>query len=146
MIIYDGKNGTSPISKSLTGNLTPILTYPIVSTGNNIYIEFMSDNDGDRKGFNASISTMKKDPICQLSLDYLNLKLKSPNFNKECNWLITAQTGQHVILKFSTLDVSLCFTISAVIIVYFLLFSLKKMLSTSHCMMVLVKNLQSFII
>ena len=108
LVVYDGKTETSPVLELLTGDL---VLPPIVSTGNNMHIKFLSDTDGDGKGFNASINTMKMDPICQLALDYLNMKFKSPTVKKEglkCNWLISAQTGQYVILKFITFNVRFC--------------------------------------
>ena len=146
LIVYDGKTEASPILEILTGNLVLL---PIVSTENNIHIKFSSDIDGVRTGFNASINTMKKDPICQLTLDYLSMKLKSPSVNKgilKCNWLITAKTGHYVLLKFTKFNVSLCENILTVIIVYFLLFSWKEILISSEFMMELVKNLIKFII
>ena len=108
LVVYDGKTEASPVLELLTGDL---VLPPIVSTGNNMHIKFLSDTDGDGKGFNASINTMKMDPICQLALDYLNMKFKSPTVKKEglkCNWLISAQTGQYVILKFITFNVRFC--------------------------------------
>ena len=108
LVVYDGKTEASPVLELLTGDL---VLPPIVSTGNNMHIKFLSDTDGDGKGFNASINTMKKDPICQLTLDYLSMKLKSPSVNKgilKCNWLITAKTGHYVLLKFTSFNVSLC--------------------------------------
>ena len=146
LVVYDGKTEASPVLELLTGDL---VLPPIVSTANNIHIKFLSDIDGNAKGFNVSINTMKMDPICQLAVDYLNMKIKSPNVNKErfiCNWLITAQTGQYVTLKFTTFNVSLCYNILTVIILYFLSFSLKRILISSHFMMELVKVLLLFTI
>ena len=110
MTVYDGKTQHSDILESLTGHLN---LDPIVSTANNIYIKFETNDSGNKKGFNVTINTMKKDPICQTFLDLNNLKLRSPDIDKEdfiCNWLITAQTqqmGVYVQLKFTNIIVSL---------------------------------------
>ena len=114
MTVYDGKTQHSDILESLTGHLN---LDPIVSTANNIYIKFETNDSGNKKGFNVTINTMKKDPICQTFLDLNNLKLRSPDINKEdviCNWLITARTqpqtqqmGVYVHLKFTNIIVSL---------------------------------------
>ena len=105
LIVYDGRTKDSPLLSSLTGDLN---LDPIISTGNNIFITFESDEFGNRKGFNISINTMKMDPICQLALDYFNWKLKSPNVNKEgltCNWVITADIGFYIKLKMTKFNV-----------------------------------------
>ena len=112
LTVYNGKSQESEMLESLTGHLN---IDPIVSTGNNIFIKFETNDSGNKKGFNVTINTMKKDPICQPFLDLNNLKLRSPDIDKEdfiCNWLITAQTqqmGAYVQLKFTNIIVSLKF-------------------------------------
>ena len=84
----------------------------ISSTGNNMLVEFTSDDYFEEIGFSASIHYSPL-PLkeCQKGLDMTKKTIQSPKFpdsydnNLVCKWLISVPHGSHIKLKFVEFDV-----------------------------------------
>ena len=125
--IYD-INGISTVISSLTGSdIGPYqpYNYPyhyshwqkkvISSTGNNMLVEFRSDEIYENIGFSALIHySPLPSKECEKGLDMTKKTIQSPNFpdsytnNLSCKWLISVPYGSHITLKFLQLDVGFC--------------------------------------
>ena len=86
----------------------------ISSSGNQMLIEFRSDELEEWDGFFAHIQfTPLQSQMCESWLNMNNKTLLSPNYpmthnsNMSCNWLITVRHGFHIELKFHKFDVSI---------------------------------------
>ena len=84
----------------------------ISSTGNNMLVEFTSDDYVEKIGFSASIHySPLPSQECEKGLDMTMKTIQSPNYPDSydnilsCKWLISVQHGLHITLIFSQFDV-----------------------------------------
>jgi hypothetical protein len=108
--IYDGPNASSPILRTLSGNLGN--PNPIVSSGGSMFITFKSNGSVTDLGWNAFYSTQAI-PACSGTT---NLTAASGTFddgsapgsnyveNSDCAWLIQPTGANKVFLSFNRFD------------------------------------------
>uniref|UniRef100_A0A087XPJ8 Metalloendopeptidase n=1 Tax=Poecilia formosa TaxID=48698 RepID=A0A087XPJ8_POEFO len=104
---FDGDSDAAAILGRLCGNKIP---EPLVSTGNKMYLRFISDASVQRKGFQASHSTecggrLKAD-ASQKNL-YSHSQFGDNNYpgHTDCEWLLTTEQGYGIELSFVTFEV-----------------------------------------
>uniref|UniRef100_A0A8D2ZF98 Metalloendopeptidase n=1 Tax=Scophthalmus maximus TaxID=52904 RepID=A0A8D2ZF98_SCOMX len=104
---FDGDSDTAAILGRLCGSKVP---EPLVSTGNKMYLRFISDASVQRKGFQATHSTecggrLKAD-VRQKNL-YSHSQFGDNNYpgHTDCEWLLTAEQGYGIELSFITFEV-----------------------------------------
>ncbi|XP_020788612.1 dorsal-ventral patterning tolloid-like protein 1 isoform X1 [Boleophthalmus pectinirostris] len=104
---FDGDSDTATILGRLCGSKTP---EPLVSTGNKMYLRFISDASVQRKGFQATHSTecgghLRAD-VRQKNL-YSHSQFGDNNYpgHTDCEWLLTAEQGYGIELTFITFEV-----------------------------------------
>ncbi|XP_076001313.1 dorsal-ventral patterning tolloid-like protein 1 isoform X1 [Genypterus blacodes] len=104
---FDGDTDTAAILGRLCGNKVP---EPLVSTGNKMYLRFISDASVQRKGFQASHATecggrLKADAR-QKNL-YSHSQFGDNNYpgHTDCEWLLMAEHGYSIELTFITFEV-----------------------------------------
>nr|CAB3238359.1 deleted in malignant brain tumors 1 protein-like [Phallusia mammillata] len=109
--IYDGNSEDSPILATLRGNLPAAASF--VSTFQDFYISFHSDDSVSAPGFNASFSLVSSEDF-ELEADDEAKNLTSQNFpddypndSSRC-WTIIAPEGQQVRLFFHHFSTELC--------------------------------------
>ena len=100
----------------------------ISSSTNKMMVEFKSDDIIEYTGFSLSIKfTPLENKLCESCLDMVQKTLKSPNHpnsygnNISCYWLITAQNGFHITLKFQEFDVKYSVLIENILLNYTML-------------------------
>ncbi|KAI1887747.1 hypothetical protein AGOR_G00193540 [Albula goreensis] len=104
---FDGDSDKSAILGRLCGSKVPD---PLVSTGNKMYLRFISDASVQRKGFQATHSTecggRLKAETKQKNL-YSHSQFGDNNYpgHTDCEWLITAEKGYGIELTFTTFEV-----------------------------------------
>uniref|UniRef100_A0A3Q0R867 Metalloendopeptidase n=1 Tax=Amphilophus citrinellus TaxID=61819 RepID=A0A3Q0R867_AMPCI len=104
---FDGDSDTAAILGRLCGSKIP---EPLVSTGNKMYLRFISDASVQRKGFQASHSTecggRLKAEARQKNL-YSHSQFGDNNYpgHTDCEWLLTAEQGYGIELSFITFEV-----------------------------------------
>ncbi|KAK7929008.1 hypothetical protein WMY93_005403 [Mugilogobius chulae] len=104
---FDGDGDTATILGRLCGSKTP---EPLISTGNKMYLRFISDASVQRKGFQATHSTecggrLRAD-VRQKNL-YSHSQFGDNNYpgHTDCEWLLTAEEGYGIELIFITFEV-----------------------------------------
>ncbi|KAK2817229.1 hypothetical protein Q5P01_025420 [Channa striata] len=104
---FDGDSDTAAILGRLCGSKIP---EPLVSTGNKMYLRFISDASVQRKGFQATHSTecggrLKAD--ARLKNLYSHSQFGDNNYpgHTDCEWLLTAEQGYGIELSFITFEV-----------------------------------------
>ncbi|KAL2098307.1 hypothetical protein ACEWY4_007514 [Coilia grayii] len=104
---FDGDSDKAAILGRLCGSKIP---EPLVSTGNKMYMRFISDASVQRKGFQATHSTecggRLKAETGQRNL-YSHAQFGDNNYpgHTDCEWLITAEAGYGIELTFTTFEV-----------------------------------------
>ncbi|XP_003449738.1 dorsal-ventral patterning tolloid-like protein 1 [Oreochromis niloticus] len=104
---FDGDSDTAAILGRLCGSKIP---ESLVSTGNKMYLRFISDASVQRKGFQASHSTecggRLKAEAHQKNL-YSHSQFGDNNYpgHTDCEWLLTAEQGYGIELSFITFEV-----------------------------------------
>uniref|UniRef100_A0A3B1IY07 Metalloendopeptidase n=1 Tax=Astyanax mexicanus TaxID=7994 RepID=A0A3B1IY07_ASTMX len=103
---FDGESDKSSILSRLCGSKIP---EPLISTGNKMYLRFISDASVQRKGFQATHSTCGgrlKAEARQKNL-YSHAQFGDNNYpgHTDCEWLITAEAGYSIELTFTTFEV-----------------------------------------
>uniref|UniRef100_A0AAR2JDA1 Metalloendopeptidase n=1 Tax=Pygocentrus nattereri TaxID=42514 RepID=A0AAR2JDA1_PYGNA len=104
---FDGDSDKAAILSRLCGSKIP---EPLVSTGNKMYLRFISDASVQRKGFQATHSTecggRLKAEARQKNL-YSHAQFGDNNYpgHMDCEWLITAEAGYSIELTFTTFEV-----------------------------------------
>ncbi|XP_075044351.1 embryonic protein UVS.2-like isoform X2 [Mixophyes fleayi] len=103
--IYDGSSRSAPVllDRACGAGQLP----PVISSGNTMLLEFISDNGTEATGFTASYSTV----TCGATLTSTMGNISSPNYpsnyppSTDCAWVITAPTGFVVSLNMTDFDV-----------------------------------------
>uniref|UniRef100_A0A8C9TFN9 Metalloendopeptidase n=1 Tax=Scleropages formosus TaxID=113540 RepID=A0A8C9TFN9_SCLFO len=104
---FDGDSDKSSILGRLCGSKLP---EPLVSTGNRMYLRFISDASVQRKGFQATHSTecggRLRAEARQKNL-YSHSQFGDNNYpgHTDCKWMITAEKGYGIELTFTTFEV-----------------------------------------
>ncbi|XP_051165744.1 tolloid-like protein 2 isoform X2 [Leptopilina boulardi] len=102
VVIYDGDSPDSHILGRFCGNKEP---YPILATGNQMYMIFKSDSSVQRKGFLATHMTACGGHLVateQVNYLYSHAKYGTHNYDPktDCDWIIEAPNGKNVHLAF----------------------------------------------
>lgn len=105
--IYNGKDAKAPVLGRFCGAKEP---EPIVSSGNKMFLKFVSDNSVQKKGFEATHST-----VCggQMRAEvktkdlYSHAQFGDNNYpgGSDCEWVIMAEEGYGVELIFQTFEI-----------------------------------------
>uniref|UniRef100_A0A8C2FCN4 Metalloendopeptidase n=1 Tax=Cyprinus carpio TaxID=7962 RepID=A0A8C2FCN4_CYPCA len=104
---FDGDSDKTPILSRLCGSKIP---EALISTGNRMYLRFISDASVQRKGFQATHSSecggRLKAEARQKNL-YSHAQFGDNNYpsHADCEWLITAESGYSIELTFTTFEV-----------------------------------------
>uniref|UniRef100_A0A8C7K6R3 Metalloendopeptidase n=1 Tax=Oncorhynchus kisutch TaxID=8019 RepID=A0A8C7K6R3_ONCKI len=104
---FDGEGDSAAILGRLCGSKIP---EPLVSTGNKMYLRFISDASVQRKGFQATHSTecggRLKAETRQKNL-YSHSQFGDNNYpgHTDCEWLVTSEEGYGIELTFTTFEV-----------------------------------------
>ncbi|XP_006629277.1 dorsal-ventral patterning tolloid-like protein 1 isoform X2 [Lepisosteus oculatus] len=105
--VFDGDSAKAAILRRLCGSKTPD---PVISTGNKMYLKFISDASVQRKGFQATHSTecggRLRAETRQKNL-YSHAQFGDNNYpgHTDCEWVITAENGYGIELTFQTFEV-----------------------------------------
>ena len=111
--IFDGIDDKSVLIGEVHGNSNNKLTKSISSSGKTLFIDFKKQHYYDTVEVFAVIKYKKMNSDCQSWIDLENNVLMTPadlnTFNNSinCNWLITANFGSYITLKFMFIDVNL---------------------------------------
>ncbi|KAI6073610.1 Metalloendopeptidase [Aix galericulata] len=105
--IYNGKDAKAPVLGRFCGAKEP---EPVVSSGNKMFLKFVSDNSVQKKGFEATHST-----VCggQMRAEvktkdlYSHAQFGDNNYpgGSDCEWVIMAEEGYGVELIFQTFEI-----------------------------------------
>ncbi|NXI70861.1 BMP1 protein, partial [Anseranas semipalmata] len=105
--IYNGKDAKAPVLGRFCGAKEP---EPIISSGNKMFLKFVSDNSVQKKGFEATHST-----VCggQMRAEvktkdlYSHAQFGDNNYpgGSDCEWVIMAEEGYGVELIFQTFEI-----------------------------------------
>ena len=81
----------------------------ISSTGEDMLVQFLTDNGSVQRGFKAYFHYISIDPNCANWLNMTALLLKSPAYPTiDCSWGITAPSiDSNIIIHFETFEVKL---------------------------------------
>ncbi|MBN3301590.1 TLL1 protein, partial [Amia calva] len=105
--VFDGNSDKAAILGRLCGSKIPD---PVISTGNKMYLRFISDASVQRKGFQATHSTecggRLKAEAKQKNL-YSHSQFGDNNYpgHTDCEWMIMAEKGYGIELTFQTFEV-----------------------------------------
>ncbi|KAM7304642.1 uncharacterized protein ISCGN_014542 [Ixodes scapularis] len=104
--VYDGNDTSAPILGTYCGNTAPL---PILSSSNQIYMVFVSDNEVQGKGFSATYTQVEKDRVAKRGSEqsiYSHAEYGNQLYenNIDRHWVIKAPDG-HVRLRFIAFDI-----------------------------------------
>ncbi|XP_021025680.1 tolloid-like protein 1 [Mus caroli] len=105
--IFDGETEKSPILGRLCGSKIPD---PLMATGNEMFIRFISDASVQRKGFQATHSTECGGRLKAESKPrdlYSHAQFGDNNYpgQLDCEWLLVSERGSRLELSFQTFEV-----------------------------------------
>ncbi|XP_041119113.1 dorsal-ventral patterning tolloid-like protein 1 isoform X2 [Polyodon spathula] len=105
--VFDGESDKAAILGRLCGSKLPD---PVISTGNKMYLRFISDASVQRKGFQATHSTEcggRLKAETRLKDLYSHAQFGDNNYpgQVDCEWMITAEKGYGIELTFQTFEV-----------------------------------------
>nr|CAB3264299.1 Tolloid protein [Phallusia mammillata] len=105
--VFDGENGTASMLGRYCGTKKPA---PIIASGNIMFVKFFSDASVQKRGFQASHTT-----VCGGNLSAASRRrelFSHPQYGdtnyisgRECDWVVTAQRGYGVELVFPAFEV-----------------------------------------
>ncbi|CAB1352827.1 unnamed protein product [Coregonus sp. 'balchen'] len=105
--IYDGKDGRAPSLGRFCGIKKPS---PVISSGNEMFLRFFSDNSVQKRGFEASHSAecggSLKAEVKTKDL-YSHAQFGDNNYPgaSDCQWVVSAEKGYGVELIFQTFEI-----------------------------------------
>ncbi|XP_040063015.1 uncharacterized protein LOC8040272 [Ixodes scapularis] len=104
--VYDGNDTSAPILGTYCGNTAPL---PILSSSNQIYMVFVSDNEVQGKGFSATYTQVEKDRVAKRGSEqsiYSHAEYGNQLYENKVDrdWVIRAPDG-HVRLRFIAFDI-----------------------------------------
>ncbi|XP_047573691.1 tolloid-like protein 1 isoform X4 [Lutra lutra] len=105
--VFDGETEKSPILGRLCGNKIP---EPLVATGSNMFVRFVSDASVQRKGFQATHSTecggrLKADPKPRDLYSHAQFGDNNYPGQVDCEWLLVSEPGFRLELSFQIFEV-----------------------------------------
>ncbi|NWS43085.1 BMP1 protein, partial [Probosciger aterrimus] len=105
--IYDGKDAKAPALGRFCGAKEP---EPLVSTGNKMFLKFVSDNSVQKKGFEATHATVCGGQVraeVKTKDLYSHAQFGDNNYpgGSDCEWVIMAEEGYGVELIFQTFEI-----------------------------------------
>ncbi|XP_029814296.1 bone morphogenetic protein 1, partial [Manacus vitellinus] len=105
--IYDGKDAKAPALGRFCGAKEP---EPIVSSGNKMFLKFVSDNSVQKKGFEAAHTTVCGGQVraeVKTKDLYSHAQFGDNNYpgGSDCEWVIMAEEGFGVELIFQTFEI-----------------------------------------
>ncbi|NWT34322.1 BMP1 protein, partial [Cardinalis cardinalis] len=105
--IFDGKDAKAPALGRFCGAKEP---EPIVSSGNKMFLKFVSDNSIQKKGFEATHSTVCGGQVraeVKTKDLYSHAQFGDNNYpgGSDCEWVIMAEEGFGVELIFQTFEI-----------------------------------------
>lgn len=101
-MIHDGPSSKSPVLGKFCGNILP---NSLSAISNEIWIEFSSQRDDKKKGFNVTLESFTTSVCGQIyELETGEISTKDypklyPN-NEECEWIISVLPGNRINLQF----------------------------------------------
>nr|XP_021507855.1 tolloid-like protein 1 [Meriones unguiculatus] len=105
--VFDGETEKSPILGRLCGSKIPD---PLMATGNQMFIRFISDASVQRKGFQATHSTecggrLKAEPKPRDLYSHAQFGDNNYPGQVDCEWLLVSERGSRLELSFQTFEV-----------------------------------------
>ncbi|XP_069600291.1 tolloid-like protein 1 isoform X1 [Ranitomeya imitator] len=105
--VFDGETEKSSILGRLCGNKIP---EPLVATGNEMFLRFVSDASVQRKGFQATHSTecggrLKPEPKPRDLFSHAQFGDNIYPVQADCEWLLVTERGLRIELDFPTFEV-----------------------------------------
>lgn len=80
----------------------------VSSTGNEMLVEFVTDQELTNQGFYAKFHYVPINPNCEdwLDMNSQNQSLSSPDYPTiDCNWVISASMGSTITIQFQSFEV-----------------------------------------
>ena len=78
----------------------------ISSTGNEMLVHFVTDQEGTAQGFRAKFHYLPIEANCQAWLNMNSQYLMSPDYPTiDCSWVISASMGSTISIQFETFEV-----------------------------------------
>ena len=104
--IFDGRDLQSKQIQKLDRNFND-KKLTISSSGNNMLVQFLTDDEYVQRGFKASFHYIPIDPNCANWLNMTAQILKSPEYpTVDCSWVISASSiGSTIVIHFETFEV-----------------------------------------
>ncbi|NXV38315.1 BMP1 protein, partial [Rissa tridactyla] len=105
--IYDGKDAKAPTLGRFCGAKEP---EPLLSSGNKMFLKFVSDNSVQKKGFEATHTTVCGGQVraeVKTKDLYSHAQFGDNNYpgGSDCEWVIMAEEGYGVELIFQTFEI-----------------------------------------
>lgn len=106
LLLFDGKDLQSQKIQNLDKN-SNFKKMTISSTGKDMLVQFLTDDDNVWRGFIAYFHYVPIEPNCENWLDRTAQLFKSPDYPTiDCSWVITApSTDSTIIIQFATFEV-----------------------------------------
>ncbi|XP_040924066.1 neuropilin-1a-like isoform X2 [Betta splendens] len=105
--VYNGGNEASPMVGKFCGKIAPS---PIISTGNQLLIKFVSDYETHGAGFSVRYEVFKTGPECSRNFTAPRGVIKTPGFperypnNLDCTFMIFAPKMSEIVVEFDSFD------------------------------------------
>lgn len=105
--VYNGGDENSPMLGKFCGKIAPS---PIISTGGQLLIKFVSDYETHGAGFSVRYEVFKTGPECSRNFTDPRGVIKTPGFpekypnNLECTFMIFAPKMSEIVVEFDSFD------------------------------------------
>uniref|UniRef100_H3BVP0 Neuropilin n=1 Tax=Tetraodon nigroviridis TaxID=99883 RepID=H3BVP0_TETNG len=105
--VYNGGDERAPMLGKFCGKIAPS---PIISTGGQLLIKFVSDYETHGAGFSVRYEVFKTGPECSTNFTAPRGVIKTPGFpekypnNLECTFMIFAPQMSEILLEFQSFD------------------------------------------
>ncbi|XP_026006368.1 neuropilin-1a-like [Astatotilapia calliptera] len=105
--VYNGGDESSPMLGKFCGKIAPS---PIISTGGQLLIKFVSDYETHGAGFSVRYEVFKTGPECSRNFTAPSGVIKTPGFpekypnNLECTFMIFAPKMTEIVVEFDSFD------------------------------------------
>ncbi|XP_056149933.1 neuropilin-1a-like isoform X2 [Lampris incognitus] len=105
--VYNGGDERSPMVGKFCGKIAPS---PIISSGNQLLIKFVSDYETHGAGFSVRYEVFKTGPECSRNFTAPSGVIKTPGFpekypnNLECTFMIFAPKMSEIMVEFDSFD------------------------------------------
>uniref|UniRef100_A0A7N6FG38 Neuropilin n=1 Tax=Anabas testudineus TaxID=64144 RepID=A0A7N6FG38_ANATE len=105
--VYNGGDETSPMLGKFCGKIAPS---PIISSGNQLLIKFVSDYETHGAGFSVRYEVFKTGPECSRNFTAPRGVIRTPGFpekypnNLDCTFMIFAPKMSEIVVEFDSFD------------------------------------------